>query len=721
MSKKTNWYALVWFFICTFAAQKTINNTKSLIYNMNERLRELREYIFNKRHHSLRRRAEEAGLADMADRMKAEGMSYQIRAAVRLRLMLRAETPVILPGERITVTRTIMEVPDIYTAEEWDGIKATCYLHERGDLCNISADYETMLSKGLGRLLSEVRDREQDSGLTEEQKEFLASEVICLEAIQEFIQRYAGKAQAEGMGEMARTLGNIRTQAPGNLYEALQLLRIMHFCLWEAGHYHNTLGRFDQYIFPYYIKGIEDGSLSREEGKELIEEFFLMCNKDSDLYPGMQQGDNGQSMVLAGRDREGNYLFNEVSRICLEASYELEMIDPKINLRVDAATPEEVFTLGSRLTQLGLGFPQYSNDDVVIPGLLRLGYAPEDAYNYVVAACWEFIVPGTAVDIPNIDAVPLAECVKKATRKIGEAETFEDFLKIVAEEICRRADAICAKERNLYIVPAPMMSLMMDGCIDRARDISLGGKYNNYGFHGTGVATAVDSLAALKRHYYEAKDVSAEEIIRGMENDFDGQEALAALLREGTEKFGQDVDWVDDIATRLLDIFAECLEGRVNERGGIYRAGTGTAMYYIFHATGLGATPDGRRSSEMIPANYSPSLFIREKGPLSVIKSFAKPYLERVINGGPLTLEFDQGIFRNEEAVEKLGQLVRTYIVLGGHQLQLNTISLEKLLDARKHPEKYRNLIVRVWGWSGYFVELDRCYQDHVINRIRYR
>ena len=688
---------------------------------MNERVKNLREFIFNKKHHSLRRRSEEAGLAGMAARMAAEGLSYQLRAAVRLKLMLRAETPVFLQGERIVVTRTVRDIPDIYTEQEWKEIKTTRYLHERGDLCNISPDYGTMLRKGLGTLLSEVREREQDKGLTAEQREFLESETICLEAIQEFILRYAEKAEAEGLDEVAQVLRNIKSQAPKSLHEALQLLRIMHFCLWEAGHYHNTLGRFDQYIYPYYIKGIEDGSLSREEGKELIEEFFLMCNKDSDLYPGMQQGDNGQSMVLAGRDQNGRYLFNEVSRICLEASYELELIDPKINLRVDAETPEEIFTLGSKLTQLGLGFPQYSNDDVVIPGLIRLGYSPEDAYNYVVAACWEFIVPGNAVDIPNIDAISLAECVKKATRKLRQASTFEDFMKIVADEICKRADAICAKERNLYIVPAPMMSLMMDGCTERACDISLGGKYNNYGFHGTGIATAVDSLAALKKHYYEMKDVSAKEFIRGMEKDFSGLEELAMLLREGTEKFGQDVDWVDDIATRLLDIFAECLEGRLNERGGIYRAGTGTAMYYIFHATGLGATPDGRRSTEMIPANYSPSLFIREKGPLSVIKSFAKPYLERVINGGPLTLEFDQGIFRNAEAVEKLGQLVHTFIALGGHQLQLNTISLEKLLDARKHPEKYRNLIVRVWGWSGYFVELDTCYQDHVINRIRYR
>ena len=688
---------------------------------MNERISHLRDYIFNKQHHALRCSAEAAGMANIAEEMKSAGMSYQMRAAERLRRMLKAEIPVFLPGERIVVTRTIKEVPSIYTKEEWDEIAATKYLHEKGDLCNISANYEHILKSGLGCIMNKVAERRKDAFLSAGQKEFLDSEIVCLKAIQDFIQKYAQSAEESGETQTAQTLLNIKSAAPKTLREALQLLRIMHFCLWEAGHYHNTLGRFDQYIYPYYIKGIEEGSLTREEAKELIEEFFLMCNKDSDLYPGMQQGDNGQSIVLAGRNQDGTYLFNEVSRICLECSYELELIDPKINLRVDARTPEDIYTLGSKLTQLGLGFPQYSNDDVVIPGLLRLGYAPEDAYNYVVAACWEFIVPGTAVDIPNIDAVPLAECVKKATGRLKECHTFEDLLDAVNQQITNRVESLCAKEHDLYIVPAPMMSLMMDGCIERAQDISLGAKYNNFGFHGTGIATAVDSLAALKKHYFDEKSVTAEEILDAIENNFSGQGQLQERLRKETEKFGQDVEWVDNIATRLLDLFAQSLEGRVNERGGIYRAGTGTAMYYIFHATELGATPDGRKSSEMIPANYSPSLFIREQGPLSVIKSFAKPHLERVINGGPLTLEFDQGIFRNEEAVVKLGQLVRTFIVLGGHQLQLNTISLEKLLDAKKNPDKYRNLIVRVWGWSGYFVELDECYQDHVINRIRFK
>jgi len=249
-------------------------------------------------------------------------------------------------------------------------------------------------------MLREVTERQKDSDLTPMQQEFLESEAVCLRAIQDFIRRYAEKADAEGDVALAETLRAIKSDAPQTLRQALQLLRVMHFCLWEAGHYHNTLGRFDQYIYIYYIKGIESGTCSREEAKELIEEFFLMTGKDSDLYPGMQQGDNGQSIVLAGRSASGEYLWNEVSKICLESSYELELIDPKINIRVDSETPEEIFTLGSQLTKIGLGFPQYSNDDVVIPGLLRLGYSPEDAYNYVVAACWEFIIPGQAVDIP---------------------------------------------------------------------------------------------------------------------------------------------------------------------------------------------------------------------------------------------------------------------------------------------------------------------------------
>ena len=687
---------------------------------MNQRIELLREYILNKKHHTVRRSMAEIGVDTISQSYAAIGIVPEKRAALCFSTLLDLESPVILPGEKIVVTRTISEIPFIYTEEEWEQIKETHYIHERGVVCNISPDYEMILKEGLENHKAKIINRLKDKNLRLENHSFLESALICITSLQIFIGKYEKYARSIGETDTADVLKNIQYNAAGSFREALQLLRILHFSIWEAANYHNTLGRFDQYMYSYYINDINKGVLTKEEAFDLLEEFFLTCNKDSDLYPGMQQGDNGQSIVLGGRYINGKYLFNELSEMCLKASYELELIDPKINIRVDKNTPDEIFELGSKLTKKGLGFPQYSNDDIIIPGLQKKGYDIEDAYNYVVAACWEFIIPKYAMDIPNIDAVSLIDCVKQCLGELNKCSDYSAFYQLVEKEIQKSVDDICEKHKNLYLIPSPMMSLLMDGTIERATDISLGAKYNNYGLHGTGIATAADSLAAIKKYYFEEKIVDYKTYLNAIENNFKGNESLCELLRKESPKMGQDNDYVDSICTVLLDSFDQALKNRINERGGIYRAGTGTAMYYIFHANSLGATPDGRTAEEMIPANYSPSLFIDQKGPISVIKSFTKPHLINVINGGPLTLEFDQSIFRNDKSVKKLGALVKTYIVLGGHQLQLNTVNREKLLDAKKHPEKYKNLIVRVWGWSGYFVELDECYQDHVINRIEF-
>ncbi len=687
---------------------------------MNERLDALRTYLLEKKHHAFVKTAEEAGIADLNERFAREGTPDQMRSATVFSEMMKKQDPVILPGEKIVFTRTIRDVPFIYTEKEWEGIKSTHYIHERGTVSNISPDYETTIRLGLEARKDEVKARLAKGNTGKDGKIFLESVLTCIDSLQDLVHRYEEKAREIGEEDTAAVLANVRTKGAETFREALQLLRIIHFAIWAADNYHNTLGRFDQYMYPYYRHDIDNGILTPGEAFDLLEEFFLTCNKDSDFYPGMQQGDNGQSIVLGGRDADGKYLFNELSEMCLKASYELRLIDPKINIRVDSRTPDEIFEMGSRLTKIGLGFPQYSNDDVVIPGLVRKGYSEEDARNYVVAACWEFIIPKVAMDIVNIDGLSLAACVKDALPGLKECKDYGSFYSLVEKEIRKEADRICARHKDLYMIPSPMMSLLMDGTIERAKDISLGCKYNNFGIHGTGLATATDSLAAIRKYVFEEKTVTPERLLAALEADFKNDPELKDLLRKEAPKMGQDIDWVDSIGTDLLDSFDKALEGRHNERGGIYRAGTGTAMYYIWHARDLGATPDGRTAEENIPANYSPSLFMKQKGPISVIKSFSKPHLQRVINGGPLTLEFDQTVFSNEESIRKLGMLVKTFITLGGHQLQLNTVNREELLDAKAHPENHRQLIVRVWGWSGYFVELDECYQDHVISRIEF-
>ena len=683
---------------------------------MNERIQNLKQYIVvEKRHHALRRSGASLGLNELAEDFRSAGMSAQERAGKTIVATLNAEIPVILPNEKIVFTRTLKDIPEYFTQAEWDEIKANHFICEKGEVFNLSADYERILNEGLDA--RKATATKLLDGATDEEKIFLNSVIVSVEALQDLIDRYALEAEKLGEQDIAQVLRAIRGGKATSFREALQLLRIMHFSIWIAGNYHNTLGRLDQYLYPFYRADIDNGKISKEEAFDLLEEFFLACNKDSDLYIGMQQGDNGQSVVLGGRSLSGEYMFNEISEMALQASYELALIDPKINIRVDSKTPLEIFEKGSELTKIGLGFPQYSNDDIVIPSLIEKGYAPEDAHEYVVAACWEFIIPKCALDIPNIDALSLSDCITATLPDLPTCATFEDYYALVEKEIQLRANAMLERHKNIYIKPAPLMSLMSDCAVERKRDISYGMKYNNYGIHGTGVATATDSLSAIKKYCFDEKIVSTQEMVNAVEANFEGYENLQKMLRTQAPKMGTDDDYADSLATRLLDSFGNAFKDFKNERGGCYRAGTGTAMYYVFHGKGYPATPDGRNKDEVIPANYSPSLFLENKGPMAVVKSFAKPNLKNVANGGPLTLEFDSSVFRNEESVRKLAMLVRTCIVLGGHQLQLNTVNRAKLLDAKANPENYRSLIVRVWGWSGYFVELDECYQDHVIAR----
>ena len=687
---------------------------------MNQRITNLKEFILERKHHQWRRTPEQLGIATLNETFASRGLNPFDRSLEMFRTLLDKERPVILPGETIVLTRTITSIPDIYTKEEWEEIKKSHYLHERGTLSNLSANFACTLEKGFDVRKKEILARLQQNDLTADSRHFLEVMFEYVTLVQDFIEKYAVEAEHGGNEEIAETLRAIRHDGAKSFRQALQLLRILHFMLWESGTYHNTMGRFDQYMYPFYKRDIDAGILTKEDAYDLVLEFFLICNKDSDLYIGMQQGDNGQSMVLGGRSATGEYLFNDISEMALRASCELEMIDPKINLRVDAQTPLHIFELGSELTRRGLGFPQYNNDDVVIPGLIRKGYSPEDARDYVVAACWEFIIPGYGMEIPNIDAISFADVVSKAIRTLDKYSDYVSFYVSIEAEIKRRFDAICARHKNLYIAPAPWQSLLMNGTIERAKDITEGGKYNNYGIHGTGIATAADSLAAIKKYYFEEKSIEYEELICALNNNFSEANKLYDLLRHNTPKMGQDDDYVDSIGEAILASFDNTLAGTCNERGGVYRAGTGTAMYYIGHSANLEATADGRKAGEVIPANYSPSLFVKQKGPVSVIKSFTKPDLTKTINGGPLTLEFDDSVFRNDECINKLAMLVKSFIAMGGHQIQLNTINREKLLDAKVHPELYRNLIVRVWGWSGYFVELDEVYQDHIIQRIKF-
>jgi len=586
---------------------------------------------------------------------------------------------------------------------------------------NLVPDYGFALQNGFETILADTRRMLAETG----ESPFYESVIAVLEAAMDFADRYREEARQKGNTKLYHALCNIPRKKPASFYESCVFMKFLLFTLRCNRNTHITPGRFDQYMYPFFEGDLKAGN-SEESLLETLEEFFISINFDLDIYSGMQQGDSGQSMVLGGYSPSGEDMYNRLSELCIQASLELSLIDPKINLRASSRTPVQRLEFATTLTRQGLGFPQYCNDDIVIPGLTALGYAPEDAYNYAVAACWEYLVSGNAMDIPNLLTMNFPLVVETALRQeLCRCASFDAFLDKVKEEIRRECDRLmeAAKIREKdgeFTQKSPYLSIFVGGCLASDKDVAEGGAvYNNYGIHGAGISTAADSLAAVKKAVYEEQICTGEELLEALSDNFEHHAELRNRLLS-YPKMGNNEDYVDSLASEIMEAFSAYLNGKPNSAGGIFRAGTGSAMEYLFSAARVGATPDGRKAGQPYGSSFSPAITTKLEGPLSCIQSFTKFDMRKIINGGPLTMEIHDTVFRNEDGIRKVAQLVKGFIDLGGHQLQLNSINRDRLLDAQKHPEDHPNLIVRVWGWSGYFNELDKAYQDHIIQRTEF-
>ncbi len=693
---------------------------------MNERLEFMKKRIRAGDHHSLRQTTP----VDILAECEAENLSWPRRVARLVRRQCEAEQVVIDPEEEIVFTRTLPVVPPIYSSENWKRLTAGRTLHELGPVSNICADWGLLLSQGLlGRKQVAMASRSRlisDPAAVE----FLDSAIETMDAVIGLSSRYAQQARRMGRDDLAEILENVPAHPARTFHEALQALRLCHAVVWLGGNYHVGLGRFDQYMWPYLQADLAEGRLTNQEAEDLLAEFFISLNKDSDLYPGVQQGDNGQTLTLGGVTSSGDSAVNELTYMVLRVAREVAMIDPKINLRISGQTELELLSLATELTRIGLGFPQYSNDDVVIPALEAHGYERQDARDYVVAACWEFIIPGRGMEVVNIGAVSFPAAVDRAFREgISAGEDFDRILGRVKVQVEEQVDRLADVYSRLLLPPAPYYSIFMHGCLEQGQDLSNGLKYNNFGIHGAGASNAADALAAVKKLVFEEHIISPEELISALDVNFVGREDLRRKLEEQGPKVGNNDAVVDDYLVMLFDDLADaCEEHQHTPLGGILRPGTGSAMYYIWLASGhegmrepvVGATADGRQQGQPFSANLAPSPGVRVRGPISTLQSFAKINYYRVFNGGPITMELSDSVFRDSESIRKTAMLVRTFARLGCQQLQLNSLRLDTLLDAKAHPENHKNLIVRVWGWSGYFCELAPEYQEHIIARHLY-
>ena len=693
---------------------------------MNEQLESLKRRIRAGEHRSVRQATPIQVLAEC----EAEGLSWPRRVARLIRRQCEGEKVTIEADEHIVFTRTLPAVPPIYSPEDWARLTAGRTLHEFGPVSNICADWSLLLAQGLlGRKQAALATRKRQAH-DPRAVEFLDSAIETIDAVMELAARYASQARALGRGDLAEILNNVPAHPARTFHEALQSLRLCHAVVWLGGNYHVGLGRFDQYMWPYLESDLAAGRLSIEAAEDLLAEFFISLNKDSDLYPGVQQGDNGQTLTLGGMTPGGDPAVNGLTRMVLRVARDVAMIDPKINLRISAQTDLDLLSLATELTRIGLGFPQYSNDDVVIPALAAHGYDLEDARDYVVAACWEFIIPGRGMEVVNIGAVSFPAAADHAVRDgLAAGEDFNGILDRVSVQVREQVDRLADAYSRLLLPPAPYYSIFMQGCLEQGRDVSEGLKYNNFGIHGAGSANAADALAAVRKFIFEERNILPDELLSALAANFSGYETLRRKLEEQGPKVGNNDATADTLLVKLFDDLADACEGHGRTpRGGILRPGTGSAMYYIWLASShpgmrepeVGATADGRHRDQPFSANLAPSPGVRVRGPISTLQSFAKIDYRRICNGGPITMELSDSVFKNPESIRKTAMLVRTFAQLGCQQLQLNSLCLATLLDAKAHPENHKNLIVRVWGWSGYFCELAPEYQDHIIARHLY-
>lgn len=654
-----------------------------------------------------------------------EEMSFQMKFARHFEYMCSIEEPIVFPDEKITFTRTNRNAHTGYTSE---GIEREFDVHNKdyNPINNVCPDYGILLRKGLGGLKDDII-KGVDSA-SKKEKDFLEACLIVINAIEALVERYKNEAKRVNNNYVAELLNRVPMCPATSFAEALQSVRFVSAMFHMAGNYQLGFGRMDQYLIDFYVKDIEVGGLTREYAKQLIGEFFISLNRDSDLYFGIQQGDNGQSIMLGGVKKDGSNAINDLTYLFMEVSKELKLIDPKINLRIDSNTPRDLLKLGCELTKVGLGFPQYSNDEVVIPALVKAGYDLVDARDYTVAACWEFIIPGKGLDIVNQGAVSFPGAVDETLDKVNlNTVTIEEIDRLVKKNVYEQVQNIL-KKRNLYLLPSPLVSLFFEDTIIQKKDITESAKYRNRGIHGGGSANAADALFIIKKYIREDDRDKLSNLYKAARNNFEDSKELLDLVKNQMPKVGDANAEVDAELRNLFSWFADACEYFSTSDCRV-RAGTGTAQFYIWLtnqnydwiiAPSVKATIDGRLAGEPFPSSLAPAQGVKVKGLLSVLKSFSAIDYLRVMNGGPITVEFSPVMLKNNEGLEKLVDVIRYFVQLGNQQLQLNVLDYKVLSDAMKHPERHTNLIVRVWGWSGYFCELAPEFQRQIINRHKY-
>jgi pyruvate formate-lyase/glycerol dehydratase family glycyl radical enzyme len=593
-----------------------------------------------------------------------------------------------------------------------------------------------------------------------DKQEQLKAMDICADALIRFAERHAEQARElarqetdpqrrQELERIADVCSYVPAHAPRDFWEALQYYWFVHLGVttelnpWDAF----NPGKLDQHLYPFYENGLEAGTLTRERAEELLQCFWIKFNNqpappkvgvtaaESSTYTDFAQINTG------GVKEDGSDAVNEVTYLILDVIEEMRLLQPSSSIQVSKKNPDRFIKRAAKIIRTGFGQPSVFNTDVVVQELVRMGKSVVDARCGGTSGCVETGAFGKEnynltgyFNMPKVLEITLNNGVDPQTgQRIGletgdprQFETFEELFAAYEEQLNYfvdvkiRGNNIVERLYAAYI-PAPFLSLLTDDCIAKGKDYHDGGaRYDTSYIQGVGLGTMADALTAIKYHVLDQKDLTMEELLIALQDNFEGHERLRQMLVNKTPRYGNDDDYADDVMVSVFETYFNAIDGRPNTRGGTYRINLLPTTVHVYFGSVIGATPDGRRGEEPLSEGISPVQGADRNGPTAVIKSVAK--MDHVRTGGTLlNQKFTPQLLKDDEDLDKLVQLIRAYFKLDGHHVQFNVVDAATLRAAQANPDQYRNLIVRVAGYSDYFCDLGRILQDEIIARTEHQ
>lgn len=595
-------------------------------------------------------------------------------------------------------------------------------------------NYGMLLSCGYDGFIKKIRKLLEESAGCAEREDFYLAELVAGRAAQQLILRYRNAAyDTEGCKSKGDMCNRISHGVPQNFEEAVQLLWFTHECVIAEGDLRGiSLGRMDQFLYPFYEKDLRTGLIDKSKATEIICELWqkLAFQRDTSF--------NFQNVTIGGGDYKENDDSNELTLIMLEASFRLRLNQPMLSLRIGNDTPKAVWDKAYECIKTGMGVPALFYDDVVAKSKEYVGVSKKDAYDYSIVGCVETSIGGREYSHTEGLRINCAKVLElmfyggkcpvtcknwtlNTVRKLEKISDFGMFLSWYKEELANVVDRGCH-----YIVeadkvwgekhPMPYLSLLMSGCIEQGMDVTRGGSiYNNLCVNFAGMANVVNELIAVKYAVFEDKKVKLDEIPTVLKGDFAGYDELREYVM-GLPKYGNGMDEPDVLMKELVEMIIETVNKYRCTRGGKLMCGFYTVWLHSIMGENMVASFDGRRRGTSLASSLSPAQGTDVSGPLAVFQSITKLPLGHMANGMVLDIKFLRSFF-DDMGADRFSNMVNGYFKLGGQELQMNVVDRETLLEAQKHPEEYQNLMVRVSGFSTYFVLLSKTLQDEIILR----